>query len=263
LRHISPPRLNLFIGLQEKRDFSGRPMPISHNVKRCTHIKVTGHRCGSPALRGRPFCYFHMRLILGVQTRVDSQINPMAILDNEEAIQAALMHVIDALLRGTLDSRRGALVLKALYIAVKNSRRVRFDTHQDDMVREVPNYARQYLDEHPELDEPCGADTLVREPSAPEQNCLPERPSFFSGEEAHESKDALFTDVDDDSSRSSQRESKTGPDLARPLTSRQSREWHDLKRLEASVDGALRGDLHDLKTVFRAIGLDQSPSDPP
>jgi hypothetical protein len=241
-------------------------MPISQNVKRCTHIKVTGHRCGSPALRGRPFCYFHMRLILGVQTRVDSQINPMAILDNEEAIQAALMHVIDGLLRGTLDCRRGSLVLKALYIAVKNSRRVRFDTHQDDMVREVPNYARQYLDEHPELDQPCGAAALGREPSSPEQNRLPERPSFFAGEEAHESKDPLFSDAGNDSSRTSQRESKIEPDPARPLTSRQSREWHELKQLETSVDGALRGDLHDLKTVFRAIGLDQCdqpPSDPP
>jgi hypothetical protein len=24
----------------------------------CTHVKITGHRCGSPALRGQPHCYF-------------------------------------------------------------------------------------------------------------------------------------------------------------------------------------------------------------
>jgi hypothetical protein len=36
--------------------------------KRCTHIKVTGHRCGSPALRGEHFCYFHARMIKGVRS---------------------------------------------------------------------------------------------------------------------------------------------------------------------------------------------------
>jgi hypothetical protein len=55
---------------------------------------------------------------------------------------------------------RGSLILKALHIAVKNSSRVRFDMRQDDIVREVTAYACQYLDEHPELDEPCGAGAL-------------------------------------------------------------------------------------------------------
>jgi hypothetical protein len=27
----------------------------------CQHIKKNGIRCGSPALRGRSFCYFHTR----------------------------------------------------------------------------------------------------------------------------------------------------------------------------------------------------------
>jgi hypothetical protein len=25
----------------------------------CRHIRTTGHRCGSPALRNEDFCYFH------------------------------------------------------------------------------------------------------------------------------------------------------------------------------------------------------------
>jgi hypothetical protein len=33
-------------------------IPMSH-PKSCTHIKVTGVRCGSPALREQQFCYFH------------------------------------------------------------------------------------------------------------------------------------------------------------------------------------------------------------
>ncbi len=35
--------------------------------KSCTHIKVTGVRCGSPALRGEQFCYFHQRMLRTVR----------------------------------------------------------------------------------------------------------------------------------------------------------------------------------------------------
>ena len=28
----------------------------------CRHIKTSGGKCGSPALRGQPYCYFHSRL---------------------------------------------------------------------------------------------------------------------------------------------------------------------------------------------------------
>ena len=102
-------------------------MPRHPNVKLCTHIKVTGVRCGSPALRGEQFCYFHQRMMRGVQTPPDARLHPVALIENEEAIQASLMEVINAIARNTIDLRRADLILKALHIAVKNSRRVRFD----------------------------------------------------------------------------------------------------------------------------------------
>src|SRR5579864_8176053 len=34
------------------------PLPTRPNVRNCTHIKVTGQQCGSPALRGEFFCEF-------------------------------------------------------------------------------------------------------------------------------------------------------------------------------------------------------------
>ncbi len=37
------------------------------NTKTCTHIKVTGVRCGSPALYGEQFCYFHQHAHRGVR----------------------------------------------------------------------------------------------------------------------------------------------------------------------------------------------------
>ena len=121
---------------------------------RCTHVKVGGQRCGSPTLKGKHFCYFHERLIHGVPGPVDSNISPVALIENEEAIQAALMDLIEALLRGSIENRRAELILKALYIATKNAHRVRFDVFHNEMVREVPNYAAQYEADHPDSSAP-------------------------------------------------------------------------------------------------------------
>jgi len=110
------------------------------NVKSCTHIKVTGVRCGSPALRGEPFCYFHQRLLRGVKGP-DSRLHRVALLEDEEAIQASVMEVVNALVRGTIELKRAELVLRALNTAVRNSRRVRFHANSDKMIKEIPTYS--------------------------------------------------------------------------------------------------------------------------
>jgi hypothetical protein len=116
------------------------PMSLNRNIRVCTHIKVNGVPCGSPALRGEIFCYFHQRMIRGVRTPAKSRLHPIALIENEEGIQAALMEIINALVRNTIDFRRAQLVLRALHIAVKNSPRVHFDIYKSDMIHEVPNY---------------------------------------------------------------------------------------------------------------------------
>jgi hypothetical protein len=117
-----------------------KPMPLNKNIAICTHIKVNGVPCGSPALRGEVFCYFHQRMIRGVRTPGKSRLHPIAMIENEEGIQAALMEIINALVRNTIDFRRAQLVLRALHIAVKNSPRVHFGVHRMDMTREIPEY---------------------------------------------------------------------------------------------------------------------------
>ena len=115
-------------------------MPVHPSVKVCTHIKVTGVRCGSPALRGEQFCYFHQRMMRGVATPPNARLHPIALIEDEEAIQASLMEVINALARNTIDLHRAQLILRALHIAVKNARRVRFGVNDNEVVREVPTY---------------------------------------------------------------------------------------------------------------------------
>ena len=110
------------------------------NTKTCTHIKVTGVRCGSPALYGESFCYFHQRMHRGVRMPAQARLHPIALIEDEESIQAALMEVINALMRNTIDLKRATLILRALHIAVKNAHRVKFGISANSMVREVPNY---------------------------------------------------------------------------------------------------------------------------
>ena len=118
-------------------------MPVGSSVKICTHIKVTGVRCGSPALRGEQFCYFHQRMMRGVQIANNARLHPVALIENEEAIQASLMEVINALARNTIDLKRAELILRALHISVKNARRVNFGLRANEMVKQVPDYAAQ------------------------------------------------------------------------------------------------------------------------
>lgn len=115
-------------------------MSPNKNVRICTHIKVNGVPCGSPALRGEVFCYFHQRIIRGVHTPEKSVLHPIALIESEEAIQASLMEIINALVRNTIDLGRAQLMLRALHIAVRNSPRVHFQLYQSEMVRGVPDY---------------------------------------------------------------------------------------------------------------------------
>jgi hypothetical protein len=303
-------------------------MPLHPNVRRCTHIQVTGHRCGSPALKQEYFCYFHTRMIKGVQTRVDSQIHPIALIENAEAIQAAIMHMIDAVLKGAIDNKRATIVLKALYIAVRNSRNVYFHIRQDDMVREVPNYAHQYLTEHPELNDDRPPDAAAPQPENgqtqnhfpessappqpqaapvqpqlaasdatvatippkrkshkkenPQEECHPEEAQAFAkrrpvnegsvhfpadtdaartpGKTSHSAKGGNDTTLNSPHLSETNREKAWGENIP-PLTTRQSERWNEIKKLEASIEGAMRGDWRDLRTVFNAVGL--TPLKPP
>ncbi len=275
-------------------------MPLHPNVRRCTHIQITGHRCGSPALKQEYFCYFHTRMIKGVQTRVDSQIHPVALIESAEAIQAALMHTIDAVLKGTMDNKRANIVLKALYIAVRNSRNVYFHLRQDDMVREVPNYAEQYLTEHPEQNSPAPPQANpTQEERHPQEACHPEeaqasakrrpanegplhskadqsnnkachaeqeKPSHPERAQKCESKDPApassgKTAAGNSNHPSERSRENPGTDTVPPLTTHQSQQWHEIKKLEACIEGARRGNWRDLRTVFNAVGL--TPPKPP
>jgi hypothetical protein len=153
------------------------PMPLNKNIRFCTHIKVNGIPCGSPALRGEVFCYFHQRMIRGVRTPAQSRLHPIALIENEEGIQASLMEVINALVRNTIDLRRAQLILRALHIAVKNSPRVHFQISQREMVREVPDYPAAPAPQKPASPALDQAGALARIPLPKPATIAPPRPA--------------------------------------------------------------------------------------
>jgi hypothetical protein len=259
-----------------------KPLPPHPNVRNCTHIKVTGQRCGSPALRREFFCYFHTRVIKGVQQRVDMQLHSMALLEDCESIQLSIMHVVDGLLKGTLDATRARLIIQALRIAARNAKNVRFDdvhyrASEQPMVREVPDYARQYLIEHPEFGPPiesgaspsrCGAGAPAREAAkAPAQRELKAEPQpaqvnafqeSFTTEPAAERRNNAAHGASRGTERQKDpapKERKNPRDPDNDPNIEHSKEYELIKQAEAAIPGAMAGNWRDLRTVFEFAGI--------
>jgi hypothetical protein len=85
----------------------------------------------------------------GVRTPPQARLHPIALIEDRESIQFALMEVMNALLRNTIDLKRATLLLRALQIAVKNAGRSGFNTRASSMVTEIPNYADPAVDDIP------------------------------------------------------------------------------------------------------------------
>ena len=87
----------------------------ANQAPRCQHIRATGRSCGSPALRGETFCYFHNRAnsTKGFSTTI-------AFIEDATSLQCALMKVIDLLRGGHACYKECALLLYALRIASLN-----------------------------------------------------------------------------------------------------------------------------------------------
>src|SRR5580692_480909 len=265
-----------------------KPSPKHPNVRNCTHIKVTGQRCGSPALRGEFFCYFHTRVIKGVQQRVDMQLHSMALLEDCESIQLSIMHVVDGLLKGTLDATRARRIIQALRIAARNAKNVRFDdvhygASEQPMVREVPDYARQYLIEHPEFGPPieskkeqinptpepepqptpdsrsagAPARKAAKPVAQPEAKAEPQSAQVNASQESVKTEPAAERQKNaaHGASRGTEPANNPAPQEQKKPARATQEEESELKRVQAAIAGAERGNWRDLRTVFEFAGI--------
>jgi hypothetical protein len=108
-----------------RRDAPGQPAPALQRgevvIAQCEHVRLSGQRCGSPALRGEKHCYFH-----------DYNFNPRYLLhggvplpEDASSIQIGLTRVIRNLEAEPASSKNYALMLYALQTASANLKRVR------------------------------------------------------------------------------------------------------------------------------------------
>jgi hypothetical protein len=122
------------LSFEEQRTVVERLKAIEATTpKQCEHVKANGEFCGSPALGGRHYCYFHLTHI-GRRIRAErareraaqrgrqGAVLELPPLEDADSIQIALMQVIDAVLNERVDAKRGGLVLYALQTASSNLR---------------------------------------------------------------------------------------------------------------------------------------------
>ncbi|MHB8218591.1 MAG: hypothetical protein ACYDDS_21170 [Candidatus Sulfotelmatobacter sp.] len=104
------------------------------NVNRCQHIKMNGTQCGSPALRRRRLCFFHGRCheqrarIAASEFKQARFVVP--VLEDANAVQMALMQVMQLLSTGQMDHKTAGLMLYALQTASCNLRNTNFEADE-------------------------------------------------------------------------------------------------------------------------------------
>ena len=92
----------------------------TNHVRTCSHIFPDYHRCGSPALRHEPFCYFHDPARQATRQReARNRRRSFAITtpSNHRELQLSLNQLIQGLAHNQIDPRRAGLLLFALQIA--------------------------------------------------------------------------------------------------------------------------------------------------
>jgi hypothetical protein len=95
-------------------------------MRNCEHIKVNGQFCGSPALRGRNYCYFHLadvgRRLRIVKNLEQLEFYPLElpVLEDANSIQLAIMQVMEALVHGRINTKIAGQLLYGLQLASAN-----------------------------------------------------------------------------------------------------------------------------------------------
>jgi hypothetical protein len=95
-------------------------------IPECRHIKTSGGKCASPALRDQPYCYYHLRQRERAAERLIRPEVPLshalANLEDRGAIQHAITHVIMALADYQIDTKRAGILLYGLQLASSNAK---------------------------------------------------------------------------------------------------------------------------------------------
>ncbi len=102
------------------------------SVARCQHIKINGSQCGSPALRNKKYCYFHMgwarkNMEINLNMQRERWEATMSLLEDADSVQMGLGEIMRLMMTRQVDHRTAALMLYALQTASTNLKRTSFE----------------------------------------------------------------------------------------------------------------------------------------
>ncbi len=95
-------------------------------MRHCEYAKPNGHFCGSPALRGRDYCYWHLthlaRRLHAEKQEATADHTPLELppLEDANSVQLAIMMVMDAMLHDRIGPKKSGQLLYALQLASSN-----------------------------------------------------------------------------------------------------------------------------------------------
>ena len=118
------PSANLNSGNYDDDD--EQPSHKKRQLRTCDHLREDGTYCGSPAMRHRKYCYYHLRhrarrlLIARAAARRETWSLDLPPLDDLASVQSALTQVLQAVAANLLDPRTASVMLRGLTLAANN-----------------------------------------------------------------------------------------------------------------------------------------------
>lgn len=132
------------------------PKPVSKPVVAiCAHIKDDGIRCGTPAVKGRNFCYYHCR-VHHPGARMATRQYRSPVPDSVTSLQVALAHTMQALATGDLKPKEANSMLYSVNLATNLLRLAKplTEAEEQQVVTEIPEPMQQVLTSSDETEVP-------------------------------------------------------------------------------------------------------------
>ena len=131
----------------------------------CQHIKDNGLRCGTPALNGRHFCYYHCRAHFP-GARILTRKYRAPIPETVASLQVALAHTMQALTSGDMTPKQANSALWSIQLGMNLLRQSSALTKSElgQVVTEIPEAMQSVLVEPEPKAEPKALKLPEREP---------------------------------------------------------------------------------------------------
>jgi hypothetical protein len=146
--------------------------------KYCQHVRENGLYCCSGAVKGRAYCYFHLRTrarrlaMAKAQAQNQQWRLQLPPLEDMHAVQSAVMQVLEAVNQEAVDPQRARLMLQGLQQAASNLRSPQAWTRSRF---ELSEFEESHVDSYPGLEAEFDLPKRVDLDAAPEAVFPPSR----------------------------------------------------------------------------------------